>query len=80
MTWARGLGLAALVLSLTNCSTTMLPGENGALSPAVSNQEQETPANLREHQRILAAYGGAYENARLQSFLAQTVDRLMAAS
>lgn len=80
MTWARGLGLAALVLSLANCSTTMLPGENGALSPAVSNQEQETPANLREHQRILAAYGGAYENARLQSFLAQTVDRLMAAS
>jgi predicted Zn-dependent protease len=34
----------------------------------------------REHNRILAAYGGAYQDARLEALLAQTVDRLVAAS
>ena len=34
----------------------------------------------REHARILAAYGGAYEDPRLEALLAQTVDKLVAAS
>jgi predicted Zn-dependent protease len=34
----------------------------------------------REHQRILAAYGGAYENPRLEALITQTVDKLVAAS
>jgi predicted Zn-dependent protease len=38
------------------------------------------PANRREHARILASYGGEYENARLQTMIAKTVDRLVAAS
>jgi predicted Zn-dependent protease len=37
-------------------------------------------ANLREHQRILAAYGGAYDAPQLQPLLAQTVDKLVASS
>ena len=39
-----------------------------------------SPAALREHQRILSAYGGVYNDPRLQSMLEQTVDRLVAAS
>ncbi len=38
------------------------------------------PAVLREHQRILAAYGGGYTDPKLQSLVEQTVDRLVAAS
>ena len=38
------------------------------------------PAQQREHQRILAAYGGAYDDPRLQAMLDQTVDKLVAAS
>jgi predicted Zn-dependent protease len=34
----------------------------------------------REHQRILASYGGVYRNARLEALVNQTVDRLVAAS
>ena len=37
-------------------------------------------ATQREHARILAAYGGAYEQPQLEALLARTVDRLVAAS
>ncbi len=39
-----------------------------------------SPAALREHQRILAAYGGVYNDPRLQSMIEQTVEHLVAAS
>ena len=39
-----------------------------------------SPAVLREHQRILAAYGGVYNDPRLQGMVEQTVERLVAAS
>ena len=38
------------------------------------------PAVLREHQRILATYGGVYNDPRLQAMIEQTVERLVAAS
>ncbi len=38
------------------------------------------PAALREHQRILASYGGVYNDPKLQTMIEQTVDRLVAAS
>ena len=37
-------------------------------------------AAQREHARILASYGGAYENPQLQAVIEKTVDRLVAAS
>ncbi len=39
-----------------------------------------SPAALREHQRILAAYGGVYNDPKLQGVIEQTVERLVAAS
>ncbi len=39
-----------------------------------------SPAVLREHQRILAAYGGVYNDPKLQGMIEQTVERLVAAS
>ena len=48
--------------------------------PQTSSQTEQEPATLREHARILASYGGEYENARLHAMIEKTVDRLVAAS
>jgi predicted Zn-dependent protease len=49
--------------------------------PAPPKADAEfTPATLREHERILNAYGGAYESPRAQKYVSQTVERLVAAS
>ena len=40
----------------------------------------QTPASEREHERILSAYGGAYDDPRLERLIGKTVDRLVAAS
>jgi len=75
-----GVRLAALLLAacLAGCTSA------GLLSPQVSSdapkQAELSPAARREHTRILAAYGGEYENPRLHALLTQTVDRLVAAS
>jgi predicted Zn-dependent protease len=39
-----------------------------------------SPAALREHQRIIAAYGGVYNDPKLQAMIEQTVERLVASS
>jgi predicted Zn-dependent protease len=38
------------------------------------------PATEREHERILASYGGAYHDPKVESLITKTVDRLVAAS
>jgi predicted Zn-dependent protease len=39
-----------------------------------------TPASEREHERILASYGGAYDDPKLEALISKVVDRLVAAS
>ncbi len=51
-----------------------------ATAAAPPSQPAMPPAHLREHERILAAYGGEYRNDRLEGYLGATVDRLVAAS
>jgi predicted Zn-dependent protease len=41
---------------------------------------QTTPAADREHERILATYGGAYEDPQLEGLIGKIVDRLVAVS
>ena len=41
---------------------------------------QTTPASDREHERILATYGGSYDDPHLDALIGKTVDRLVAAS
>jgi predicted Zn-dependent protease len=72
---------AALVLALllANCSNT--PNQKISLAlPQEAARSAQLSATEREHARILASYGGAYENAKLQSEIEKTVDRLVAAS
>src|SRR5262245_14421743 len=52
-----------------------------SIAPSTVESEVAPPtAAQREHQRILAAYGGAYEDTRLQAEVSATVNRLVAAS
>ena len=76
----RAFGVAAaLGALLVGCTSTP---DNRLVSlpiPEVTTQTEE-PAAQREHARILASYGGSYENARLRAMVEKTVDRLVAAS
>ena len=48
--------------------------------PQAAAQAEVPAAEEREHLRILASYGGIYDNAKLQAAVEKTVERLVAAS
>ena len=72
----KTLGLLVL-LALTACSTSLdqdgFGFENDAL---LISEERERALGAQEHPKIIAAFGGAYQNARLQSGLENIVARL----
>jgi predicted Zn-dependent protease len=71
--------LAALIALLAGaCAST--PGSREIFLPDPPKLTESGPQGLREHQRVLAAYGGAYEDPRLQAVLTRVVNRLVAAS
>src|SRR5437016_5123818 len=80
-TAGRAFGTAAILgLLLAGCTST---ADNRLVSlpvPQATSQAEREPATQREHARILASYGGEYENARLHAAIEKTVDRLVAAS
>ncbi|MGA7308737.1 MAG: M48 family metalloprotease [Pseudolabrys sp.] len=77
----RAFGIAALLGSLiAGCTSTSNIRLVSLPVPQTSSQTEQEPATLREHARILASYGGEYENARLHAMVEKTVDRLVAAS
>jgi predicted Zn-dependent protease len=70
-----------LALLLGGClAATVAPPERRVSLPEPPKEAGAQPATIREHQRILAAYNGAYEDPRLDALMAQTVDKLVAAS
>jgi predicted Zn-dependent protease len=74
---AAGLLLALIVaLAASACSPT--PEMRQFFLP--EPPKQVSSAAPREHERVLAAYGGAYEDARLQAKITSVVERLVAAS
>ncbi len=77
--------VAVLGLALAGCSSSLLsigaPPASLPEAPRQAQQQQQAPIpNQREHQRILAAYNGAYDDPRLESLLNETVAKLVAAS
>ncbi len=84
----RGFGgrlalVATAGLLLANCSSILLgPLPQPALPSAQQKPAERQPpsASEREHQRILTAYNGAYDDPRLEALLNQTVAKLVAAS
>jgi predicted Zn-dependent protease len=75
-----------VALLLAGCSSSLLtagapPGSlPGIVARQVQQQPQAPAPTSREHQRILAAYNGAYEDPKLEALLNQTVAKLVAAS
>jgi len=75
--------LIALAALLAGCTSTPDLQQVSLPVPQVAKQAESSPteaAEEREHLRILASYGGIYENAKLQTTIEKTVDRLVAAS
>src|SRR5262249_12380996 len=81
--WAAPVLVCAAV-SLSACGDIarfQTPGPTASISPAKPNRTvAQTPASEREHERILAAYGGIYDDPKLEALIGKTVDRLVAAS
>jgi predicted Zn-dependent protease len=76
-----GAVIAALLLAACTASPPPVgPQAATTPGPAKTADSEMPPAVLREHQRILASYGGVYNDPKLQTMLEQTVDRLVAAS
>jgi predicted Zn-dependent protease len=77
---AGGVALAVLLLAACTAAPPPLGTQASVETPAKPPEAEIAPAVLREHQRILAAYGGAYDNPKLQAMVEQLVERLVAAS
>jgi predicted Zn-dependent protease len=74
--------IACAVLMLAGCTASPLTLGPQSAIPALVKQGDApmSPEVLREHQRILATYGGVYTDTRLQSLIESMVERLVAAS
>jgi predicted Zn-dependent protease len=74
--WLAGLaGLGALLLA--GCAD--IPINRQVALPDLPKETESLPSQ-REHQRILASYGGTYDDPRLEAVLNAVVERLVAAS
>src|SRR3954462_9118784 len=81
MSASRRLIVPALVaLLLGGCAGLDKVSTTQVSLPEPPKASEVAPATQREHQRILAAYGGAYEDQKLEGLITHTVDKLVAAS
>lgn len=84
--WARGASLAALALMLAGCSTilgaTKFDNPPGVAEPVSRADAFALPSSVDdpEHARILAAYGGIYDDPGAARAVARAVGRVVAAS
>jgi len=72
--------LTVLTVVLGACTSATLQNMKTTAAPQPRRQAELAPGEEREHYRILAAYGGQYDNEKLQGMLERTVDKLVAAS
>ena len=82
---SRGLlaATAVLCLSLSGCGdvSRYQTAAPSTTAPAKPPRPAPSPAAAeREHERILATYGGSYSDPKLEALISKTVDRLVAAS
>lgn len=75
------LAVPVLIAALAGC--TQVPDAPRQVSlpiPRTIDRSETAPATVRENARILASYGGVYENPPLQAEIESTVAKLVAAS
>jgi predicted Zn-dependent protease len=72
----------AAALLLAGCASSGIVDKQAAqpAAPKPAATAEIDPAAQREHERILAAYNGAYEDPRIEAMVSQTVEKLVAAS
>jgi predicted Zn-dependent protease len=90
----RGVGVVALALMLSGCVTASMPGSSGqadvqapTYQPAekpvtVDNDQNNRYAQIarQQHPKILATYGGAYSDTKLERMVAKVVGNLTTVS
>lgn len=74
----RLAGALSLLLAIGACAA--IPGGRIAAPQESSKPAEASSTSSREHNRILAAYGGAYQDPKLEAVINKTVERLIAAS
>ncbi len=78
---SKSLGaLLGLSILLAACSGSLPPTRSVQLPEPPKQAAEVPPAAQREHQRILAAYGGAYDDPKLEASINALIERLVAAS
>jgi predicted Zn-dependent protease len=77
--WRPALAVALLAAALSGCASSV-NGYGTASIPATPKQSDTLAPNQREHQRILATYGGVYQDPRLEGQITRVVQQLVAAS
>ncbi len=82
---ARWIAGAALALALAGCTGLPNNGQASLQLPKLTLPQPGPPAPMRtaeqrENVRILASYGGVYDNPKLHATISKMVDRLVAAS
>jgi predicted Zn-dependent protease len=82
---ARGIGRAlplflVLSLALGGCFAVGTATNQRVTLPDPPKDSGAPPPAVREHQRILSAYSGTYDDPRLEGLIRQAVEKLVAAS
>jgi predicted Zn-dependent protease len=75
---ASGAGALALALTISACSS--IPGGRQIFLPDLPKNGETNAPSVREHQRVLSAYGGVYDDPKLQAKLTTVIGRLVASS
>jgi len=78
--WRPAGAAAAAVMALAVAACSAVPGSRQILLPDLPKNVEATSASVREHQRVLSAYGGAYEDPKLHAKLTGVINRLVATS
>ena len=79
---ARLLLMAGALAALSACAglDSERLGATAIPTARPSDMADMSPAQRREHERLVASYGGAYDDPELKSLIQQVVERLVAAS
>ena len=72
----RGILAAAILALLLSACAQFGQLDRQVSLPEPPKQSEAGTAAQREHQRILSAYGGAYQDTRLEALIGKTVERL----
>jgi predicted Zn-dependent protease len=74
---------ATLLFALASAALaacTSMPEQRTVALPSPPPQTQANTPAQREHARIVAAYGGLYDDPKLEALVNETIDRLVKAS